>query len=950
MTKQEILKGMSEQEFYSLYPTKEAWEQSQQMAYGGMPDIMGVPFGAGITMAGGGTPYYGGPIYPAQAGMQTPGFNSTNMVFAGQGNLTPQQLKAAGRTERTDSPGEYITSTGDSHFLKNITTPVVNFQANGMQGEMLNPTTQGTVGVNFNKVNTKNSKKSFGILGAKPGQMLDTNTNQLVARKFGGLPGGPHQYDMPCMNCGGYMEDGGNASPFNYGAFPAMQGGGDADMAALWLAQQQFALQKRTGEGLPSGAKPTGTNPLNFNPYLKGSDIAQPDSMHTNPYDPKIAAYFKGSKMIAGPAENTGPSINAARKINTGKMYKKDDTIYPNYRQAGGNFQDDGSYPMMNTGGIDYRDTINDVFSKYQKKSGGDVTKQGGNQDYITNMNNAFKGAIQSNVINKFNQDERDLANQVTQQATQEVEQAYQGYAMGGGPGMSYGYNSYDAPNLDNQYNQEMHQAKLDSYNDQHALDRQNMRGANRMLAGYIDQTLGDRRAGAQEAMGMYQAQKGGIPRDIAKEQSDWNSAWDQQIGEEASRTAAHKLEQQEKLYNYKLGLKNTSNTNQQTQQSPSWSQQAMQSFGPDNRLNGLNYFPGNVGRGYEFGKADMAKLSKLTANDPLTGVQLNYGRLGRMAPRFFGPKSITFGTVNPNKGYFEDLKEPVSYDQSQQQNTNVDYFKEDREAEKRRAEIAKIGPDAYKRKQAFDDMSWREKRASKKAMNQNFNQTVDQAKRFEESKKAVGPVITENAYGGLYKAQAGYQNPLAFKPTLTEDDGMDIMPPAMPVAQGDPNANSFDQASIQKKRQELRDLTGAPMGDAPDIMAPDSITAKSKLRGLKPLIGQYAVPGINMIASMFEQDDLANSEEALEQSMLADNAKVVRPANAFDMGTYNVNSGDFIENRKNFSQYPGFNAQFGGFNTMQNGGEQGDTWEDDLTEEEIENLKAQGYNIEYLD
>ena len=55
MTKEEILNGMSEQEFYSLYPTREAWEQvQQQMAYGGMPNIMGIPFGAGVIMEAGG--------------------------------------------------------------------------------------------------------------------------------------------------------------------------------------------------------------------------------------------------------------------------------------------------------------------------------------------------------------------------------------------------------------------------------------------------------------------------------------------------------------------------------------------------------------------------------------------------------------------------------------------------------------------------------------------------------------------------------------------------------------------------------------------------------------------------------------------------------------------------------------------------------------------------------
>ena len=132
-----------------------------------------------------------------------------------------------------------------------------------------------------------------------------------------------------------------------------------------------------------------------------------------------------------------------------------------------------------------------------------------------------------------------------------------------------------------------------------------------------------------------------------------------------------------------------------------------------------------------------------------------------------------------------------------------------------------------------------------------------------------------------------------------------------------------------------------------------NKVNAKANLNrqwsGVAETLGQYAIPGLNMLANQFEKKDYRNAQKKLEAGTLADNAKITRNANAFDMGTYNPNTGDFRENEKNFSQFPGYNVgRYGGF--MQEGGAQDDSWEDDLSEEEIENLKSQGYNVEYLD
>jgi hypothetical protein len=916
MTKQEILNGMSEQEFYSMYPTKEAWEQSQQeMAYGGSPFIQGFPFGAGITMADGGTPYYGGPTRPYAYGGGLQKYQGDKQ--GSQVTLTPQQVAAAdqafGRIDHYSIRGqddENANTAYKAQIDSLYRNPKYDIVSKIDSLNKVYPTVnEGLEDVPFNTIFNPDKEynknliyKKENISGASIPYMQKNEPQNL--NKFENKAN-PYFKNSSYKEYGGYMEDGGNASPFNYGTFPAMNAGGDPN--DLWLAQQQLALEKRTKQGVPSDVKPTGTNPLNFNPYIKGSDIAQPDSMHTSPYNPNIAAYFKGNKMIAGPAQNTGQAIQAARKVNTGKFYKKDNEIYPNYQQDGGGFINDGGYPMMNNGGIDYSSTINDVFSKYQKKSGG-VTSQGGNQNLIKKQQADFYNAIQSNVINKFNQDERDIANQVTQQATQEVDQAYQGYAMGGGPGMSYGYNAYGAPNLDNQYNQEMLQAKLDSYNDQHALDRENMRGANQMLAANIDQNLAGQRASEQywDSFGTPKAQSGG----------DWDAAWAQQEAEEARRTAAYSIEKKKAKEDYIESLRQKGKTAKNTQQATTqnsygdinWKQFA-QEFGPQGRVNGLNYFPANMRQYYQMNKAGKKAFMDLPENFKTKGLEVER-TYGPVARTWFGNK-LGLGARKVNiKLSGESDWENTPYNQGPQ----VQLADPNNPLFKPYSQYNTGAPEGtlQTNKGSFAPL--------------DFNLGVQ---------KTMG-------YGGLYKAVEGVGTPIS----MGQGVALTGAPPATNFIGAPPAIDYKANAGI--KDPEINKFT--QRGEK----GTNKLTAEAQLRrkwqGLGQTMGQYAVPGINMIASMFEQDDLENSEQALEQGMLADNAKVVRPANAFNMGTYNVNSGDFRENQKNSSQYPGFNAQFGGFNTMQNGGEQGDTWEDDLSEDEIENLRAQGYNIEYLD
>jgi len=68
----------------------------------------------------------------------------------------------------------------------------------------------------------------------------------------------------------------------------------------------------------------------------------------------------------------------------------------------------------------------------------------------------------------------------------------------------------------------------------------------------------------------------------------------------------------------------------------------------------GYTYMPYNQ-RGYGMGKKDFARFSKLPASTQFQGIsKVNYGLMGRLAPKLFGPKSIEFNTRN---AYEDNMK-----------------------------------------------------------------------------------------------------------------------------------------------------------------------------------------------------------------------------------------------------------------------------------------------------
>jgi hypothetical protein len=113
-------------------------------------------------------------------------------------------------------------------------------------------------------------------------------------KQYGGLPGGAN--DMPCFECGGYMQDGGeeggavNDSAFGYGQFPAiMEDGGEEYAKGGWIKKVSKSMEKRGTKG-------------SFTKYCGGKvtdECIQRGLNSSNPLTRKRAGLAKAFRSIA---------------------------------------------------------------------------------------------------------------------------------------------------------------------------------------------------------------------------------------------------------------------------------------------------------------------------------------------------------------------------------------------------------------------------------------------------------------------------------------------------------------------------------------------------------------------------------------------------------------------------------------------------------------------------
>jgi hypothetical protein len=233
--------------------------------------------------------------------------------------------------------------------------------------------------------------------------------------------------------------------------------------------------------------------------------------------------------------------------------------------------------------------------------------------------------------------------------------------------------------------------------------------------------------------------------------------------------------------------------------------------------------------------------------------------------------------------------------------------------------------------------------------------------------------------YGGLFKAQYGIDH----KSTNPADGLYDMN--GNPVGVNSPTGNmglSSNPISMGNSFQPIGNAPGAaPMSyegpkTTPAFSTPESVGLQQKNIEMKGMgrdkeatittkrrpgfngeaMANWGIAGINTLAGLFEQRQNAKNEEKLEEMQLADNAFVSTPGSALSQGDYDPNSGMFRPNQMVPVQFPGYSGynQYSGFGayggSFQDGGVYEEGEELDLSPEEIEELRAQGYDIEYLD
>lgn len=203
-----------------------------------------------------------------------------------------------------------------------------------------------------------------------PDQASWENAQQM---KLGGLSGAPHNGQPTAkefFSYGSHANDGinipmGNPLYLAYGGIPMAQAGVNMTPQE-WAKQEQLNLINRTGVQTPKNKGNLGAANTLFNPFADDSDVSddQIDSSHVFPNNPNLASYFKGDKMIVGPAVNTPKAQSEAAKFNVGKIFKMKRNIftpaeaYANYQENGGfiDYNNNTTYPTFSQGGYDYED------------------------------------------------------------------------------------------------------------------------------------------------------------------------------------------------------------------------------------------------------------------------------------------------------------------------------------------------------------------------------------------------------------------------------------------------------------------------------------------------------------------------------------------------------------------------------------------------------------------
>lgn len=857
MNKQQMLNGMSEEEFYRLYPTKAHWERAHKMKLGGLSgaphngqptadqffsygshanDKLNIPMSNPFYLAYGGTPYYGGPLYPAVEGVAMPApaagkpLSEADYKRLQQAqNILYQSGANKGYKENWQHP-QFTQATQDYYSLTGKHPEAVKGQyAQDLQQDPYKKMTyhaefakpQQTAYQDYLKGFQKPSAPAAPAAAPVPPkqQPITPAAQQLTGTQAPAQPATANPYKATW--------------DFNSGQTKVYR-----DKAGKIVATETYMGGKpyETTYGEPQGATTVKQGAFDV------ANLATPSSK----YGGALGEYCWGG-LPGGP--NEIPAM-----LHGGYHSPMNYGSFPVTSEWGGilDASNINDYPKMDIGGL--KKILGAAARKMKKAQGGDTTITGGNEDYLKNKNTAFQKSVGRLMNNAF------------------IDQEYENISKAM---MQVGGQPMQGPQLNTQN------------------------------ANY--------QSGLQNQMSGYQQRR------------------NQDMGN---------------FYNATLNFANNLSTAAEGKEVVPWYKALAAMYSPDqgaasNFYSPLNYIPANVSRKYEMSNKDLANIDEWGQKYMPTGysIKSNYGKLaqllGKFGRRAFGPKSVELTFRGEGKG-LPSLKDKLQVKGVSTQPWNtpdkpvMDYMND---------EDPGMGNFKYKRPVVSDNS------LMQKAKDAGYSPFMVEAP--EESWIGPGHPQSNKRYGGyLHKAQFGEANALGNVQSNTN-----MNPIAMPQV-------DYRQAAIDAKPDDayteptIMKGEAAPtitdkVGNAPEVKG----TIKRKYSGIGQAIGQYAIPTINALASVGEKKDFKNAQKKYKESLDPMNMFV---ANQGTQGDYSVNNPgigpDFRPNQTVPVQYPGgmYQSAYGG--SFQMGGFYEEGEEYDLTPEEIEELRAQGYELEQLD
>ena len=769
MTKEEILNGMSEQEFYDMYPTQEDWADAQQMKLGGLSgaphngqptadeffsygshynDSVNVPMGNPYYAAEGGTPYYGGPTRPYAYG--------------------------------------------------------------------------------------------------------------------GGLPSGANEYDMPCMNCGGYMEEGGDYnSPTNYGSFniPMAYGGGLPKAQRGNNPNYEYTpLSKRDSTNVMRQLeKPEFQPGYSYRVSKNRNNVYQTSpSGQENEYNgwqsntAKHAAlqeFIARQDLAAGKVPSQPPVFADTYNKYLGTIKKEDGGILDaSNNMSYPTFEDGGKYNLLNL--------IKAASKKMKKAYGGDTVTQGGNSDnYPQGITQAFKNGIKNNTMNALmNEEQESFSNEIKQMG---------GYSGGYSGGYNNGYNS------GNMYN---------NYNQQPQFDRKNQ-AMQSMYQQRIDDTQANLKNDSKyfgQSMNYLAATANPYTKTTVKAQTGTQTGSRNMSAEEwAWMDEQRKAKEDQAAYN----KENEANY--------------ARYFGSQG-TRGMNYIPMNYNQLNKISKKDVGIMKQL-ANNPSTNLK-------EFSHRHFGPWSKTKMTFDYNKPYDNSkitLNDGPAGTSSAVGNLNTGRSRTPGGMYPAGQNLLDMLPNAANFDKANSSLPQPMNQEVPPNLSGDWNSMLN-------NKQLLPPNTGSKAYGGVAKYQTAGQTPISFPESLRfvpgmaqEGEGDDVVVP------GAPKPDGFNPDQV---------IENKPFVPGYQNKSTATITQKGRPGFSGEGMANAMIAGTNLASSFLEAGQNAKNEQKLGELRLADNAFVSTPGNAQSRGDYDPNSGMFRPDDKVPVQFAGYSAYGGSF------------------------------------